>query len=47
MSEGTQWLIEFLMERKSDVGQMMVDGKAGVGYLVNALRAEKVGKASS
>lgn len=45
MSEGTQWLVDFLVERKSRVAQIIVDGKAGVGYLVNALRAEKVGKA--
>jgi len=44
MSEGTQWLVDFLAERKSRVAQIIVDGKAGVGYLVNALRAEKVGK---
>ncbi len=44
MSEGTQWLVDFLVERKSRVAQIVIDGKAGVGYLVNALRAEKVGK---
>lgn len=44
MSEGTQWLVDFLVERKSRAAQIIVDGKAGVGYLVNALRAEKVGK---
>lgn len=44
MSEGTQWLVDFLVERKSRVAQIIVDGKAGVGYLVNALRAERVGK---
>lgn len=44
MSEGTQWLVDFLVERKSRAAQIVIDGKAGVGYLVNALRAEKVGK---
>lgn len=44
MSEGTQWLVDFLVERRSRAAQIIVDGKAGVGYLVNALRAEKVGK---
>lgn len=44
MSEGTQWLVDFLVERKSRAAQIIVDGKAGVGYLVNALRAERVGK---
>ena len=44
MSEGTQWLVDFLVERKSAVAQIIVDGKAGAGYLVNALRSEQVGK---
>ena len=44
MSDGTQWLVDFLAERKSQVAQIVVDGKAGVGYLVNALRDAHVGK---
>lgn len=44
MSDGTQWLVDFLVERKSQVAQIVVDGKAGVGYLVNALRDAHVGK---
>lgn len=40
--EGTQWLVDFLVERHKDLAQIVVDGKSGVGYLVNALRAEKV-----
>lgn len=44
MSEGTQWLIDFLIERKADFAQVMVDGRAGAGYLVNALRAEGLRK---
>lgn len=44
MGEGTQWLVDFLVERARDVAQIVVDGKSGVGYLVNALRAEGVGK---
>lgn len=44
MTDGTQWLVDFLVERKDKVAQIIVDGKSGVGYLVNALRGEKVGK---
>lgn len=42
MSDGTQWLVDFLVERKSSTATIAVDGKAGVGYLVNALRDEGV-----
>ena len=45
MSEGTQWLVDFLVERKADFAQVMIDGRAGAGYLVNALRGEGVRKA--
>lgn len=45
MSEGTQWLVDFLVERKADAAQIVIDGKSGVGYLTNALRQERVGKA--
>ena len=44
MSEGTHWLVDFLVERKDDVAQIVVDGKSGVGYLMNALSDERVGK---
>lgn len=44
MSEGTQWLIDFFIERRADFAQVMVDGRAGAGYLVNALRAEGLRK---
>lgn len=44
LSEGTQWLVDFLVERKGDIAQIVIDGKAGVGYLVEALRSERVGK---
>lgn len=40
--EGTQWLVDFLVERHEQLAQIVIDGKSGVGYLVNALRAEKV-----
>lgn len=42
MSEGTQWLVDFLVERKAEFAQVAVDGRSGTGYLVNALRAEGV-----
>lgn len=44
MSDGTQWLVDFLVERKDTTAQVVIDGKSGVGYLVSALRDEKVGK---
>lgn len=44
VSEGTQWLVDFLVERRNDAAQIVIDGKSGVGYLTNALRAERVGK---
>ena len=44
MSEGTQWLVDFLIERKADFAQVMVDGRAGAGYLVNALVGEGLRK---
>ena len=40
--DGTQWVVDFLVERHEDLAQIVIDGKSGVGYLVNALRAEKV-----
>lgn len=43
MAEGTQWLVDYLVARKDKAAQIVIDGKSGVGYLVNALRAERVG----
>lgn len=37
-SEGTQWLIDWLVERWRFASQIIVDGKGGAGYLVSALR---------
>jgi hypothetical protein len=38
MSEGTQWLVDFLVERRGEFAQVMrLMGSAGAGYLVNAL----------
>ncbi|MDO4919936.1 hypothetical protein [Kocuria sp.] len=44
MSEGTQWLVDFLVERKADTAQIVIDGRSGVGFLVEALREAGVGK---
>lgn len=38
LSDGTMWLVDFLAERKDTAAQFVIDGKSGVGYLVNALR---------
>jgi len=40
--DGTAWLIDWLVERHEKAAQIVVDGKAGVGYLVNALREARV-----
>lgn len=42
LSEGTQWLVDFLVERKETTAQIVIDGKSGVGFLVNALRQNKI-----
>lgn len=41
-SDGTQWVVDFLVDRRNELAQIVIDGKSGVGYLVNALRSEKV-----
>lgn len=38
LGEGIQWLVDELVERVSGASQIVVDGKSGVGNLVNALR---------
>ena len=38
LGEGIHWLVERLTEEASSAAQFVFDGKAGVGYLVNALR---------
>lgn len=42
MGDGTQWLIDWLLERHEKAAQIVIDGKAGVGYLVNALNEARV-----
>lgn len=44
MGDGTQWLVDWLLERHDKAAQIVVDGKAGVGYLVNALHEARVPK---
>lgn len=42
MADGTAWLVDWLVERHEKAAQIVIDGKNGVGYLVNALREAKV-----
>lgn len=42
MNHGTAWLIDWLLERKDEAAQIVVEGKSGVGYLVQSLRDAKV-----
>lgn len=42
MHEGTDWLIEFLVEHHRGAAQIVIDGKFGVGFLVEALRERGV-----
>lgn len=38
MGEGTQWLVDELVGLAPDAAQIVIDGKSGTGYLVEALR---------
>lgn len=38
LGEGVQWLVDWLAERKNLPAQIVIDGRAGVGHLVTALR---------
>lgn len=38
LGEGIQWLVDDLVELAPYAAQIVIDGKSGVGYLVNALR---------
>ena len=42
LGEGLQWLVDELVELASDAAQIVIDGRSGVGYLVEALRAAGV-----
>lgn len=42
MAEGTDWLVDYLVEHKDLAAQFVIDGKAGVGYLLEALRTAGV-----
>lgn len=42
MGAGTRWLVDWLVERKDQAAQIVIEGKSGVGYLVQALRDEGV-----
>ena len=44
MGDGTAWLVDWLLDHHENAAQIVVDGKAGVGYLVNALREARVPK---
>lgn len=44
MSDGIQWLVDFLIEREDETAQIVIDGKSGVGFLVAALRDAGMGK---
>ncbi|WP_300345489.1 DEAD/DEAH box helicase family protein [Nesterenkonia sp.] len=44
MSEGTRWLVDWLVDRKDRAAQIVIDGKSNAGYLVNALLKEGVSK---
>ena len=44
MGDGTRWLVDWLLERHETAAQIVIDGKSGVGYLVNALREGGVPK---
>ena len=41
-AEGLQWLVEWLEARQSKAAQIVIDGKAGAPWLINALRAAGV-----
>lgn len=38
VATGTDWLVDFLVARKNTAAQIIIDGKAGTGYLVQSLR---------
>ena len=38
LGEGLDWLVDYLVDRAAGAAQIVIDGKSGVGFLVNALR---------
>lgn len=38
ISTGTQWLVDFLADRKDTAAQITIDGKSGAGDLINELK---------
>jgi len=42
LGEGIEWLVDELVDRAPMAAQIVIDGKAGVGYLIEALRARGV-----
>lgn len=38
LGEGTDWLVDFLVERHKEAAQIVIEGKFGTGFLVEALR---------
>lgn len=42
--DGTDWLVDWLVERRDEARMILVDGKAGAGALVDELHARKVWK---
>lgn len=44
MGDGTGWLVDWLLDRHDTAAQIVIDGKSGVGFLVNALRDGGVAK---
>ena len=44
MSEGTSWLVDWLVERKSEAAQIVIEGKSYSQTIIDRLRAERVSK---
>ena len=44
VGDGTHWLIDFLVSRRDSTASIVIDGRSGAGFLVNALRAEGIGR---
>lgn len=38
MSDGTDWLVDFLVDRRDRTTQIVIDGRSGVGFFVAALK---------